>query len=489
MKKLVSLVIIVALCLTLCACGSETPEPVENDEATVVEPVETTVTEEKKEYTRLGQEINAGAAKITFTDAKLAYAIGEKIQVIAQDGMLYFGVVGTIENNGGKELPVDVIRAEMVFNDEFTYTARATLGGSRNTTKISVAPLVTAEYWIYAEVPTALLDKLSTCKVRFSLNEDFAVIPETVDKGDYTVELLLDEAECKAALNSMNTASVFFNECPILPTPVNYGPISQTSSSSSSSNGKVTSIKYGFSVIFGRNDNLHEIYNTYISKLQNAGFSIQSNSDTNCDIYADSTKLATVSIESNRMNFNIVPGNENLTTSPSGATGSEAVVTGGDTVVKMGESIETDYISMSLSTFDSASELRSGTSQYGTYTYLYSDNGDPYFYIGGVLKNLGGTPVDIRHIYVQFCFDGKYNYKGSVEGYSSNSNGFINDVSPLASVDYYLYAAVPQELIDTYSTCTVRIGFTKNFDYKVIDVNDLPKFENCDDIFILEITR
>lgn len=487
MKKTISLILALVLCFSLCACSgnsNDTPVSEQNKEENT-EQVATT--EAANDYAQIGQKINLGSAAVTFSAAKLTYTIGEKISVTAQDGMRFFGLVGTIENTGGKELPVDAVRAEMVFNGEYTYSARATVGGSRNTTKISVAPLATAEYWIYAEIPETLLDQLSTCEVRFSLNEDFASLPEKVEDGDYTIQLFLDEDVCKASLEALDVASAFFAECPILPTPENYSPVWQTSSSSSSFNGKVSSIKYSFSVSPGRSDNINEIYNTYLAKLQNVGFVIQSNSNTNCDIYSDGTKLASVSVESGRIAFDLVPGNENLTAVPSGNAADETEISSGDTVVQIGDTIETDYFSMSIEKYDSDTEIRSGTSQYGTYTYYSSDNGDPYFYIGGTLKNLGGTPVDIRNIYVQFCFDGKYNYKGSVDGYSSNSNGFINDVSPLASVDYYLYTAVPQELIDSFTTCTVRVGFTENFDYKVVDVNDLPKFENCDDIFSIEI--
>lgn len=187
------------------------------------------------------------------------------------------------------------------------------------------------------------------------------------------------------------------------------------------------------------------------------------------------------------MEFEIVPGNENLTTAPSGNATGEAEISGGDTIVRIGDTIETDYISMTIEKYDSDTEIRSGASQYGMYSYYTSENGQPYFYIYGTLKNLGGNPVDIRNIYVQFCFDGKYNYKGSVEGVNSGYSSFIHDLSPLTSVNYYMYADVPQELIDGFTTCVVRVGFTENFDYKVIDVNDLPQFDRCDDVFSIEI--
>lgn len=489
MKKITSMLLALAICLSLCACGNSSDKapagaadtPVTTEQVTEAKPAAT--------YVQLGQPIDVNCATISFTDVKLAYTIGESFSVTAQDGMRFFGIVGTIENTGGVELPVDKIRAEMIFNDEFTYTARATIGGKRNTSNISVAPLAKAEYWVYAEIPDALLEKMSVCEVRISLNEDFASLPENVEHGDYTIQLVLDEGVCKSAIEAQNTATEFFAECPILPTPVNYFPVWQTNSSSSSFNGKVSSIKYGFSVSPGRSDDIKEIYTAYVEKLQSIGFTLQNDSGSNCDIYSDGTKLGTVTVDGNRITFDLVPGNENLTAVPTGTTSVEANVSSGDTVVKIGDAIETDYVSMTLETVDSNTEIRSGSGQYGTYRYYTSENGDPYFYVYGTLKNLGGNPVDVRNMYVQFCFDGKYNYKGSVEGVSNDYGNFINDVSPLANVNYYMYTAVPQELIDSYTTCTVRIGFTENFDYKVVDVNDLPKFENCDDIFLLEITR
>lgn len=327
---------------------------------------------------------------------------------------------------------------------------------------------------------------LNTCVVRFSFNDGFASYPESVDSGDHTFEIILDEDSCQAALQASSEAFVFFTECPILPTPENYAPVYQSSSSSSSFNGKVSAIHYRFTQMPGRNDDLNSIYATYISALQAAGFTLANETASSCDIYSAATKLASVSVDGNCITLEIVPGNENVAAPEAGSDTSEQMPIE-DNVLNIGGTIQTDYVCLTLEKSDSASEIRSGTSQYGSYSYYTSDNGDPYFYLFGTFQNLSGKPVDIRNMYLQFCFDEKYNYKGEVAGASSASNGFINDVSPLAEVNYYIYTAVPQELIDTFSTCTIKIGFTENFDYKVIDVNDLPKFENCDDVFFVTI--
>ena len=261
MRKLLALLLVCAMCLSLCACGGNNTEIVasnnhSNEKENVI-PVETA---SKDDYYQLGQAIDIGFATMSFASAKIAYTIGETVSVTAQDGMRFFGLVGTIENTGGKELTVNNLCAEMVFNDEFTYTARATIGGKRNTTNMTVAPLAEVEYWVYAEIPDALLDKLSFCEVHISINDDFASYPESVKKGDHKIRLRLEEDVCKAAIQSLDVATNFFAECPILPTPVNYVPVRQASTSSSSRNGKVTSIKYGFSVAVGRSDDVNDIF-------------------------------------------------------------------------------------------------------------------------------------------------------------------------------------------------------------------------------------
>ena len=482
MKKIIALLLALAMCFSLCACGNKSEStPADNTN-------ETKQPEEKSDdYISLGQELDLGFAKINFSSAELTYSVGgDGFSSIAQDGMRFFSVAGTLENTSGNNLPVESIKAEMVFNGEYTYTARATVINSKQI-PVSVAPLVKAEYWIFAEIPENLLNKVSSCEVKFAINNDFASVAETVEKGDFVYKIMLGEDICNATIESSKEATDFFAECPILPTPVNYTPVRQSSSSSSSFNGKVSSIKYGFSVMLGRNDNIGDIYNTYITELEKVGFTIQNNTGNACDIYSNETKLASVSSEGNAIKFDIVPGNENV--APPSANTAEQVPVEQivEDVLNIGDTIETDYVMLTLDDCGTDMEIRSGTSQYGSYKYYSSENGDPYFYIYGTFKNIGGTPVDIRNIYVQFCFDGKYNYKGSVDGVSADHSDFINDVSPLSSVNCYIYTAVPQELIDSYETCEVRIGFTENFDYKVIDVNDLPKFDNCDDVFCVEI--
>lgn len=495
MKKVISLMLALAICLSLCACGSgsagSVPDSTRNlQQPQGSEPAAAPAAQEgadASDLVSLGQEIDMGFAAVSFSSAVLTFTVGgDGFGSSAQNGMRFFSLTGTIRNTGGSPLPVGNVKAEMVFNGTYTYTASATILNSKSY-PVSLAPLAQAEYWIYAEIPDSLLELLSDCEVRFSLNDSFASVPDSAENGDYAYRVPLDEDTCSAALEGTGKTLECFDECPALPTPVNDFPVYRTSFSSSSHNGKVSSIEYGFSVIPGRSDDLKEIYGAYIAKLEAAGFTIQNDTGSGCDIYSNGTKLASLSADNTGLRFKIEPGSESITADSSENPDQSAAAPSTDAVVHMGDTIETDYLSLTLEKYDSGDEIRSGTGNYGMYSYRTSDNGDPYFYLYGTFKNLGGTPVDIRNIYVQFCFDGKYNYKGSVDGVSGDCDSFINDVSPLSSVNYYMYTAVPRELIDSFSTCTVRIGFTENFDYKVVDVNDLPKFEQCDHVFCLEI--
>lgn len=496
MNRTISLIAVLAICLSLCACGKQDANDAistQNLPQTVQQETQESQaaqeTEKTGEFIALGQDIHLDFAKINFSSAAITYSAGgSHLSYTAQDGMRMFCLTGTIENTGGSSLPVANIRAEMVFNGAYTYTAKATILDSKSF-PISLPPLTTSDYCIYAEIPETLLDVFSTCDVRFSLNSGFDPVPDSVSSGEYTYQISLNEETCKAVLNNLAQAHDYFDECPILPTPENYFPVYQASSSSSSVNGKISSIRYSYSVMPGRNDDIKEIYNAYIVRLNEAGFGIQSDSDSVSDVYSGGTKLVSISVSATGLQLEIVPGNETASAPSSGDLSQPAIITTTDTVLTIGDRIETDYVSLTLDEYNSDQEIRSGLSQYGGYRYYTSDNGDPYIYLYGTFKNLGSVPVDIRNIYVQFCFDGRYNYKGTVVGLSSDNYGFINDVAPLSSVNYYMYAAVPQELIDTFTTCDVCIGFTKNFDYKVIDVNDLPQFNYCDDIFHVDISK
>ncbi len=484
MRKIVTLAMAVMLCISLCACTKTETAYEPTPKAPEQSQQETVSTEAGNSVhpLPLGEKVDTGFVSLEFSSAALTYSVGgHGFSTTAGDGKRCFSLVGIAENTGNAPLPIETMCAEMVFNDQYTYTAYGKMIDS-DRIPASLAPLEQNGFWVYAEIPENLVDQLESCVVRFSFNKDCATYPKTVDDGDFVYEVELSENDCAAALDATGTASIFFDECPILPTPESFEPVSIASSGSSSLNGRASSIYYSYMGILGRNDNMEEVFQDYVQHIQKLGFAVKENG-ADYDVYAGTVKVATASVNSQGMKFDIVPGNESIDSSVLGeADNSESQP---ESVLKIGDTVETDYCRMTLDKYDSGMEITSGTGQSGSYRYYTSENGDPYFYIFGSFKNLSGKPVDIRNIYVQMCFDGTYNYRGEISGVSDAIGNFITDVSPLAEVNYYIYAAVPQELIDSYKTCEIKVGFTENFDYKVIDVNDLPQFKMCDDIFTI----
>ena len=77
-----------------------------------------------------------------------------------------------------------------------------------------------------------------------------------------------------------------------------------------------------------------------------------------------------------------------------------------------------------------------------------------------------------------------------MNGFVTNTGFFVNDVSPLSSVNCYVSAEVPRELINSFQTCQIRIGFSREFGYTMVDgETNLPLFKYCDNIYNILITR
>lgn len=149
--------------------------------------------------------------------------------------------------------------------------------------------------------------------------------------------------------------------------------------------------------------------------------------------------------------------------------------------------IDTGYLEMSLDTFERTNEIAASNTE-SFYECLPEEENSDYMYLSGSFKLTGADPIDIRYIYVEFVFDDTYTYPGDVVA-SNGGKKFVNDINPLENVTYYLYASVPNELLDTYKSCTVYIGFTQNFAPTFRDTQGKYEFENCDDLYQVLINR
>ena len=225
MKKMMAIFLAVVMCLSPVAYG------------TAVQEEQTVETASEYQKLHLEEKAELGFVSLEFSSATLTYSVGGSgFSSMAGDGKRFFSLVGVAENTGNKPLPIENVCAEMIFNGQYTYSARGIMIDSMRY-PASLDPLVKNGFWIGAEIPEALIDKIETCVVRFSLNENCATAPRTVDAGTYLYQVDLDEKACELALDA-SSPNLFFDECPILPTPENFEPVFQSSSGSSSFNGK-----------------------------------------------------------------------------------------------------------------------------------------------------------------------------------------------------------------------------------------------------------
>lgn len=142
------------------------------------------------------------------------------------------------------------------------------------------------------------------------------------------------------------------------------------------------------------------------------------------------------------------------------------------TTVNLGDTVTTDFISMSLdSVKTAASKLESPKGD----SYIESEDGKTLFYISGSAKNLDSDRYELEYnIYVVFTFDDKYNYIGRVCGWNDYPFSYVD---PLETVEYSMYVDVPSEVIDSYSKCTAKFAFHKNLEYGYSE--DFNDYEYC----------
>ena len=147
--------------------------------------------------------------------------------------------------------------------------------------------------------------------------------------------------------------------------------------------------------------------------------------------------------------------------------------------VNLGDEINTDFFEMTIEKVLTSEELRP-TETKGSYTYYENIEGETYLYITGKIKNIGGETYSAEMMDVRMIFDGKYKYYGRIAA-EDGIDGFQGyHIKPLGSVRYYMYASVPDEIINTYSTCVVQFSF--NDPFKDSRLFDRGEYEFCYEI-------
>ena len=443
----------------------------------------------------LGTPITLPFATITFDHAEVCGIVGVSetghAYRTAPDGMRFMALMGTIENTSNIELKAEQIRGEIVFDNNYTYSAAAHADTvATNTRGFGVlAPLTSCDYCVYAAIPESLVGNFSTCRVTFAFNENFAKTPNYMADGDFAFTVELNEEASAAAQEGPVRELTYFEECPILPVPTSYADVNQSGYSSSSSNGKTTRINYTYRALLS-GDSIADLCDQYLAALRETGYTVSEGAGETT-VSANGTLLVTITLDGDSMKLDIKPGNEGLSALPTpSADGAEPAAEPepetpalhlGDTIAAHTAEVTLE----SLTTTDTIYSDLSGTASW--YHYVESESGDPLLAAFGTFRNTGTEPVDVWNTYAAFVIDGTYSYRADVYGVRKGAEDFIRDVSPLSSTQICVYGEVPQSVIDNAHSIVLKLGFTDHFTTKVTSSGSLPLFDRCDEVFEIEL--
>lgn len=151
----------------------------------------------------------------------------------------------------------------------------------------------------------------------------------------------------------------------------------------------------------------------------------------------------------------------------------------------LNEQIKTDFVEITLDSSSSNKEIKPEKPK-SFYTYRKEQEGKTYFYVKGNIKNISGEQFEYAdNMYVKFKFDNNYSYDGSVAADEDGSLSYIYAyLEPLEAETFYMYASIPNELIDSFQNVDVYFGFKKNFEHKYGITED-----ECDFVYNLKLSK
>ena len=132
--------------------------------------------------------------------------------------------------------------------------------------------------------------------------------------------------------------------------------------------------------------------------------------------------------------------------------------------VGVGDRITTDFIDLTIEQAGTVDKIKPSDPDPTSLFVISKAPGtdETYFCVTGLVKNIGRDAYNLGDIFVKISFDGTYNYSGYVTADTGRDLSDWPELKPLASVRYYFYTPVPNEMIESFSTVTVRFAFNDN---------------------------
>ena len=134
--------------------------------------------------------------------------------------------------------------------------------------------------------------------------------------------------------------------------------------------------------------------------------------------------------------------------------------------IGVGDTIRNDTVVITIDQVGSADQLLPSDPTGYIYMTQPDKENETYFYATGTIKNISGETVSIGGLYSRLEFDGKYHYDATIRQ-DIDGDFFFGPIKPLETIRYYVFASVPDEMADSYTTCKIQFAFRDDFKYVI----------------------
>lgn len=126
--------------------------------------------------------------------------------------------------------------------------------------------------------------------------------------------------------------------------------------------------------------------------------------------------------------------------------------------------IPLEFVNMNFYSFSWLNEIYPSNIS-GSHAYLPERGGEEFLVLSGNIKNISGDTLGVTYnSEINFVFDDKYTYSGSFTLETIGGTG-VSDWSlrPLEEKRFHIYVSLPNEIVNTYSTGIIQLGFNNDF--------------------------
>ena len=115
-------------------------------------------------------------------------------------------------------------------------------------------------------------------------------------------------------------------------------------------------------------------------------------------------------------------------------------------------------------TFNKASRSQEIRHPYRGGFYYPDIPGESYILLEGSVKNTGSQSIDIKNMSINIVFDDDQTFSNCHIVGDDGVGGFNGTVlNPYISTNYYVYASVPDEILEKNKNCKIQMGLNDNY--------------------------